>query len=81
MGYRTLPKTQLQLPIPHLADAEAERLLGKLSRCDSVRRVVTLDIVYLPGRWFNNLLAFLDRGRHCRAKGATCRSPSVPDSP
>jgi len=51
-----------------LADAEAERLLGKLNRCDSVRRVVTLDIVYLPGRWFNNLLAFLDRGRHCRAR-------------
>jgi hypothetical protein len=29
-------------------------------------RALTLDIVYLPGHPYNNLLARLDRGRFCR---------------
>lgn len=50
----------------HLSDASALALLQRLARSESVERVVTLDIVFLKGRWFNNLLARLDRGRYCR---------------
>ena len=51
----------------HLSDDGALALLKRLVRSESVECVVTLDIVYLEGRWFNNLLAYLDRGRHCRS--------------
>jgi hypothetical protein len=50
----------------HLSDAEAVELLRLLARCPTLVRAVTLDIVYLDGRWYNNLLARLDRGRYCR---------------
>jgi SAM-dependent methyltransferase len=50
----------------HLSDLEALALLRALSQVESMRRAVTLDIVYLKGRFYNNLLARLDRGRHCR---------------
>ena len=29
---------------------------------------MTSDIVYLPGKHFNNLLAWLDRGKFCRPR-------------
>ena len=51
----------------HLSDSEALDLLGLLAGCRTLVRAVTLDIVYLEGRWYNNLLASLDRGRHCRS--------------
>jgi SAM-dependent methyltransferase len=50
----------------HLSDPEAAGLLGLLARCTTLVRAVSLDIVYLDGRWYNNLLASLDRGRYCR---------------
>jgi len=50
----------------HLSDSEAVELLGLLARCTTLVRAVSLDIVYLDGRWYNNLLAHLDRGRYCR---------------
>jgi len=50
----------------HLSDSEALELLGLLARCTTLVRAVSLDIVYLDGRWYNNLLASLDRGRYCR---------------
>jgi SAM-dependent methyltransferase len=50
----------------HLSDSEAVALLGLLARCTSLVRAVSLDIVYLEGRRYNNLLASLDRGRYCR---------------
>lgn len=50
----------------HLTDSEAVELLGLLARCPTLLRAVSLDIVYLDGRWYNNLLASLDRGRYCR---------------
>lgn len=50
----------------HLTDDQALDLLQRLANSTSVVCVVTLDIVFLRGRWFNNLLARLDRGRHCR---------------
>jgi len=54
----------------HLNDAEAAELLGMLQESPRLVRAVTLDIVYLPGRPYNNLLARHDRGRHCRTPEA-----------
>ncbi len=50
----------------HLDDADAAGLLGMVRQCASLARAVTLDIVYLPGRPYNNVLASLDRGQFCR---------------
>jgi len=50
----------------HLSDAQAIELLSWLAQCPTLVRAVSLDIVYLDGRWYNNLLARMDRGRHCR---------------
>lgn len=50
----------------HLANEEAERVLRLVAGSPRLVRVVTSDIVFVPGRLFNNVLAMLDRGRHCR---------------
>jgi SAM-dependent methyltransferase len=50
----------------HLADAYAEAVLRLAARSPRLARIVTSDIVFLPGKHFNNLLARLDRGRQCR---------------
>jgi SAM-dependent methyltransferase len=50
----------------HLADAYAEAVLRLAARSPRLARIVTSDIVFLPGKRLNNLLARLDRGRHCR---------------
>jgi SAM-dependent methyltransferase len=50
----------------HLADAEAVDLLKLARRSPRLVRVATVDPVYLPGHPVNNLIASLDRGRHCR---------------
>jgi SAM-dependent methyltransferase len=54
----------------HLTDVEAIALLGMLQESPRLVRAVTLDIVYLPGRPYNNLLARFDRGRYCRTPDA-----------
>lgn len=51
----------------HVSDAEAHELLSSLRACPTLSRAVSLDIVYLPGHPYNNLLARFDRGRYCRA--------------
>jgi SAM-dependent methyltransferase len=50
----------------HLEDAEATSFFEMVRGASTLIRVVTLDIVYLPGRPYNNALASLDRGRFCR---------------
>jgi SAM-dependent methyltransferase len=50
----------------HLSDSESVELLRMLRESPRLVRAVALDIVYLPRRPFNNLMARLDRGRHCR---------------
>jgi SAM-dependent methyltransferase len=52
----------------HLDDATAAALLEMCAQSDSVRRVATSDVVYLPGKHLSNLLASLDRGKHVRAE-------------
>jgi len=54
----------------HLTDAQAIELLDMLHESPRLVRAVTLDIVYLPGRPYNNLLARFDRGRYCRKPDA-----------
>lgn len=54
----------------HLTDDEASGLFAMLARSPSLRRVVTQDVVILPGRPVNNLLARGDRGRHVRPEPA-----------
>ena len=50
----------------HLSDDEAVGLLKMAGAVGSLRRIVTQDVVYLPGQLVNNVLARLDRGRHVR---------------
>jgi SAM-dependent methyltransferase len=50
----------------HLDDDDAVALLTMCAECPSVKRVATQDVVFLPGEWFSNLLARLDRGKHVR---------------
>ncbi len=50
----------------HLTNEEAEEVLRLVAGSKRLVRIVTADIVFVPGRFFNNLLAMLDRGRHCR---------------
>jgi len=52
----------------HLSDHDAVALLRMLRASPRLRRVVTQDIVFLPGERFNNVLAALDRGRFCRGR-------------
>jgi SAM-dependent methyltransferase len=50
----------------HLDDESARSLLALVRTSPALRRVGTLDIVYVRGMIINNVLASLDRGRHCR---------------
>lgn len=50
----------------HLDDDSATELLGMLARTKSIRRLVTQDVVYLPGEKVSNFLAWLDRGKFVR---------------
>lgn len=50
----------------HLSDGEASALLALLGEAPSLRRVITLDTVQVRGARLNNLIAYLDRGRHVR---------------
>jgi SAM-dependent methyltransferase len=56
----------------HLDDLQALDVLRLVSASPRLRRVLTLDIVYLNGseHLLSNLFAFLDRGRHCRRADA-----------
>lgn len=50
----------------HLTDGECLALLQMCAMAPSVRRIATSDVVYLPGKFMNNLLSFLDRGKFVR---------------
>jgi SAM-dependent methyltransferase len=50
----------------HLSNDVAAGVLRMTSGSPSLRRVITCDIVFLPGMLFNNTMAMLDRGRFCR---------------
>lgn len=50
----------------HLNESAAVDILRMVTRSPRLRLVVTLDIVFLPGAFLNNLYARLDRGRYCR---------------
>jgi SAM-dependent methyltransferase len=50
----------------HLSNAEAEEVLRLAAGSPRLVGVVTSDIVFLPGRLFNNVMAMMDRGRYCR---------------
>jgi SAM-dependent methyltransferase len=50
----------------HLSDGDARSLLSSVGQSPRLEQVVTLDIVFLPGRWVSNLLAGMDRGKFCR---------------
>jgi SAM-dependent methyltransferase len=52
----------------HVPDDYAVALLETLQASKRLARVVTQDIVYVPGRIVNNALAYLDRGKFCREK-------------
>lgn len=52
----------------HLSDDDALSLLGMVKASPRLVRIVTNDIVFLPGEFVNNLFARLDRGRFCRKK-------------
>ena len=54
----------------HLTNQEAEGVFRLALGSPSLVRIVTADIVFLPGKLFNNVLAMMDRGRHCREPDA-----------
>ena len=54
----------------HLSDDEAIGLFKLIAAAPKLARIATSDIVFVPGKHFNNLLARLDRGRYCREPDA-----------
>jgi SAM-dependent methyltransferase len=52
----------------HVPDDYARALLETLQTSPRLSRIVTQDIVYVPGRYVNNVLSRLDRGKYCRVK-------------
>ena len=53
----------------HLDDAAARGLLAMLSEASSLRTAITLDVTYLRGKRFNNVMTWVDRGRFARRGG------------
>lgn len=54
----------------HLTNEQAVDVFRLVGESPHLSEIVTSDIVFLPGKLFNNLLAMMDRGRHCRAPDA-----------
>ncbi len=54
----------------HLTNSEAEGVLQLALASSRLVRVATSDIVFLPGHFFNNVMAMMDRGRYCREQDA-----------
>jgi SAM-dependent methyltransferase len=65
---RTIAPTHVAMIglLHHLDDAQAVEVLQMVKQSPRLVRVLTLDIVYLPGHPYNNFLARRDRGRFCR---------------
>ncbi len=66
--YRELEPTVVLMigVVHHLSDEAFHRIAGRLLVSDSLRRIVTIDVTYFPGRWVNNWLSRMDRGRFVR---------------
>jgi Methyltransferase domain len=54
--------------IHHVSDNDTLSLLAALASSTTVQRIVSADVIFRPGKWINNLLASLDRGRHVRTE-------------
>ncbi|HVU01246.1 MAG TPA: class I SAM-dependent methyltransferase [Polyangiaceae bacterium] len=54
----------------HLDDETCAALFRSLLASPRLRSVVTLDVTFVPGRLFNNLLTILDRGQYPRHPAA-----------
>jgi len=54
----------------HLSNEDAVSVLRLAAGSPRLRRVVTNDILFVPEKLFNNVMAMLDRGRHCRVPDA-----------
>lgn len=52
--------------VHHISDNDAQTLLKSLSEASQLKGTVTLDTVYISGRWVSNAFAAADRGRHVR---------------
>jgi SAM-dependent methyltransferase len=52
----------------HISDEQILALFSTLKASAKLRRIVTVDIVYLPHSPVSNLLARLDRGKFCRRR-------------
>ena len=73
-GYLTAADVEEHLPscavmsgvLHHCDDRTVVEILSLLKKSPRLRRLVTSDIVYLPGEIISNTLAWLDRGRFCR---------------
>jgi SAM-dependent methyltransferase len=50
----------------HMSNEVAESVLRAATQSPRLVRVVTSDIVFMPGMLFNNVMAMMDRGRFCR---------------
>jgi SAM-dependent methyltransferase len=50
----------------HLDHREAVDLLGMCAGVQTVKRIATQDVVFLPGEHLSNFYARLDRGKHVR---------------
>lgn len=66
---RIMPnKVVLNSLMHHMDDSSVFSLLKTLAIGRFVERVVTLDTVYIKGKFLNNFYAFLDRGRYVRTE-------------
>lgn len=54
----------------HLTDDECVGLFEMVKASPRLQRIVTQDIVYLPGAAINNFFASMDRGKYCRPSHA-----------
>jgi hypothetical protein len=64
---RTRPTKALAIGLlHHLKDDEILALLAAVHSTNTVKRMVTLDTVFVSGKWMTNVLARLDRGRYVR---------------
>ena len=52
----------------HLSDDDCIGLLRMCDGAPSVKRIVTVDVVYLPGQHISNVLAYFDRGKFVRKR-------------
>jgi SAM-dependent methyltransferase len=52
----------------HLSDDQCLSLLRMCGSVPSVKRIATSDVVYLPGKYVSNVLAYFDRGKFVRQR-------------